>query len=65
MAELYRCYAYAYGSRYRFKDMNRMIEANAEATRPVIDRVFPFEEAKAAFAHMEGQTHVGKVVIKL
>ncbi|KAF7358554.1 Alcohol dehydrogenase superfamily protein [Mycena venus] len=53
------------GSVQQFKDMNRMIEANAEATRPVIDRVFPFEEAKAAFAHMKGQTHVGKVVIKL
>ncbi|KAF7334917.1 Zinc-type alcohol dehydrogenase-like protein [Mycena venus] len=65
MAKLYRCYPYAYEPRYRFKDMNRMIEANADTTRPVIDRVFSFEEAKAAFAHMESQTHVGKVVIKL
>ncbi|KAJ7309446.1 alcohol dehydrogenase superfamily protein [Mycena albidolilacea] len=53
------------GSVQQSKDMNRMIEANAEATRPVIDRVFPFEEAKAAFPHMKGQTHIGKVVIKL
>jgi NADPH:quinone reductase-like Zn-dependent oxidoreductase len=47
---------------YRFKSM---MEANIDATRPVVDKVFPFVEAKAAFAHMEAQGYVGKVVIKI
>lgn len=33
--------------------------------KPVIDRVFPFAEAKAAFRHLESGTHFGKVVIEL
>ncbi len=32
---------------------------------PVIDRVFPFEEAKEAFSYMESGAHFGKVVIRL
>ncbi|KAJ7247098.1 hypothetical protein C8J57DRAFT_1523303 [Mycena rebaudengoi] len=42
-----------------------MMEANVDATRPVVDKVFPFVEAKAAFTHMEAQGYVGKVVIKI
>ncbi|KAJ7633631.1 hypothetical protein DFH06DRAFT_1101074 [Mycena polygramma] len=53
------------GSVKQFKDMNRLMEANPDVTRPIIDRVFPFEEAKAAFAHLESQAHVGKVMIKV
>ncbi|KAJ7470242.1 alcohol dehydrogenase superfamily protein [Mycena galericulata] len=53
------------GSVDQFKNMNRLIAANVETTRPVIDKVFAFEEAKAAFAHLQSQTHVGKVVIKV
>jgi len=32
--------------------------------KPVIDRVFEFEDAQAAFAHLESGTHLGKVVIR-
>ena len=32
--------------------------------RPVVDRVFPFEEAAAAFDYLESGNHLGKVVIK-
>ncbi|KAJ7034480.1 alcohol dehydrogenase superfamily protein [Mycena alexandri] len=53
------------GSVVQFNNMNRLIAANVETTRPVIDKVFAFEEAKAAFAHLKSQTHVGKVVIKV
>ncbi|KAJ7728536.1 alcohol dehydrogenase superfamily protein [Mycena metata] len=53
------------GSVVQFNNMNRLIAANAETTRPVIDKVFAFEEAKAAFAHLKSQAHVGKVVIKV
>jgi alcohol dehydrogenase len=33
--------------------------------RPVIDRVFGFDDAKAAFAHLAAGRHVGKVVIEV
>ena len=33
--------------------------------RPVVDRVFDFADAKAAYRHLKGQTHVGKVVIRI
>jgi NADPH:quinone reductase-like Zn-dependent oxidoreductase len=49
----------------RFKDMNRLIEANPETTKPVIDKVFPFEQAIDAYAYLESQKHVGKIVIKV
>ncbi|KAL0568441.1 hypothetical protein V5O48_013540 [Marasmius crinis-equi] len=53
------------GSVAQFEDMNRLLSANLEATRPVIDKVFAFEDAVQAYAHLESQTHVGKVVIKV
>lgn len=49
------------GSREMFVDMNAAIDANG--LDPVIDRVFPFEEAADAYAHLEGQGHIGKVVV--
>ena len=49
------------GSVEMFADMNRAIAA-AEL-RPVIDRVFGFDDARAAYRHLAGGTHVGKVVI--
>ncbi|KAJ7215514.1 chaperonin 10-like protein [Mycena pura] len=52
------------GSVAQFKAMNRLLAAHA-ATRPIVDRVFPFEEAPAAFAYMARQEHVGKVVIRV
>ncbi|KAJ7448793.1 chaperonin 10-like protein [Mycena latifolia] len=51
------------GSVKQFKDMNKLIEANVEMTRPVIDKVFPFDQAKEAYAYFESQAHGGKVVI--
>ena len=51
------------GSRAMFEDMNRAIAA--EGLRPVIDRVFPFDEAPDALRYLEGAQHVGKVVISM
>jgi NADPH:quinone reductase-like Zn-dependent oxidoreductase len=51
------------GSRAMFEDMNRAITQPGIA--PVIDRVFPFEEAKAAYRYLKGASHVGKVVIAI
>ena len=49
------------GSRADFETMNRPIAMHR--LRPVIDRTFPFAEAKAAYRHFEGRGHFGKVVI--
>jgi NADPH:quinone reductase-like Zn-dependent oxidoreductase len=46
-----------------FESMNRLI--SARQIKPVIDRVFPFTEARAALAHLEGASHFGKVVISI
>ena len=49
------------GSLEMFAAMNAAL-TEAEL-RPVIDRVFPFEEAREAYAHLQSARHFGKVVI--
>jgi NADPH:quinone reductase-like Zn-dependent oxidoreductase len=51
------------GSRNMFEAMNRAIETNL--IRPIIDRVFPFEQASEALSHLESGAHFGKVVINV
>ena len=49
------------GSRAMFE---RLLAAlTVGAVRPVVDRVYGFEEARAAYAHLQSGTHFGKVVI--
>jgi NADPH:quinone reductase-like Zn-dependent oxidoreductase len=49
------------GSRTDFEAMNRAIVLHR--LRPVVDRVFPFEEAPDAYRYFESRAHFGKVVI--
>ncbi|MFF5565561.1 NAD(P)-dependent alcohol dehydrogenase [Streptomyces sp. NPDC012623] len=49
------------GSRSDFERMNRVVRGHR--LRPVIDRVFPFEETPEAFCHFETGSRFGKVVI--
>ena len=49
------------GSRTMFDSMNKAISAHQ--IRPVIDRQFEFEDARAAYHHMRGAAHFGKIVI--
>lgn len=51
------------GSRAMFEAMNREIEA--EKLRPVIDRVFGFDEIQAALKHMEAGAHFGKICLRV
>ena len=51
------------GSHAMFEDMNRAIALHG--MKPVVDRVFPFAEARDAYAHLAGGGHFGKVVIRL
>jgi NADPH:quinone reductase-like Zn-dependent oxidoreductase len=49
------------GSREMFEAMNRAMEV--QQIKPVIDRVFPFTQAREALALMESAAHFGKIVI--
>ena len=51
------------GSVDMFEAMNRAITVNQ--IRPVIDRVFPFAEARQAYEHLISQKHLGKIVIRV
>jgi NADPH:quinone reductase-like Zn-dependent oxidoreductase len=51
------------GSRQMFEAMCRALTVNR--IKPVVDRVFPFEEAVSAFRLMESGGHFGKIVIRL
>ncbi|HKP70029.1 MAG TPA: NAD(P)-dependent alcohol dehydrogenase [Pyrinomonadaceae bacterium] len=50
------------GSRSMFEQMNRAIEV--AKMRPVVDRVFGFDEARDAMHYMKSGSHFGKVVIR-
>ncbi len=50
------------GHREGFEDMNRAFSQHA--TRPVVDRVFGFDEASEAFRYMMSGAHFGKVCIR-
>jgi NADPH:quinone reductase-like Zn-dependent oxidoreductase len=51
------------GSRGHFERMNAAITANR--LEPTVDRVFGFDDAPAAFRHLESGAHFGKVVLRL
>jgi NADPH:quinone reductase-like Zn-dependent oxidoreductase len=51
------------GSRGHFERMNAAI--GAAKLEPVIDRVFSFEDAAAAYRHLDHGAHFGKIVIRL
>ena len=51
------------GSTEMFEAMNAAIAANR--IKPVIDRVFAFDEALAAYQHMAAGAHFGKIVIRV
>ena len=51
------------GSREMFAAMNRAIAHSK--LKPVIDRVFDFADAKAAYLHQQSGGHLGKIVIAI
>ena len=50
------------GHRDSFETMNRAIALHE--MRPVVDRVFPFEETPAALEHLASGAHFGKVCVR-
>ena len=66
MQTLYRGFVVrgvAIGSRLQFEEMVKCIEAND--IKPVVDKVFKFDDAKNAYKHLESQNFTGKVVIEI
>jgi len=51
------------GSTQMFEAMNRAITVGG--LKPVIDKVFPFDEAPAAYRYMQSAQHFGKIVIRV
>lgn len=51
----------AVGSRADYEAMNRAIEKHQ--IRPVVDKVFPFSEARQALNRLKERAHIGKIVI--
>jgi NADPH:quinone reductase-like Zn-dependent oxidoreductase len=51
------------GSHAMFQRLNAAITANN--LKPVVDRVFPLAEARAALEHMQNGSHFGKIVLSL
>jgi len=58
-----RVHGIAVGSRTGFEAMNRAIAEHG--LKPVVDQVFPLEDAADAFARMERGGHFGKIAISL
>jgi NADPH:quinone reductase-like Zn-dependent oxidoreductase len=50
------------GSREMFEEMNRFIELHQ--LKPVIDRIFGYDESREALKSLESGAHFGKIVIE-
>jgi NADPH:quinone reductase-like Zn-dependent oxidoreductase len=50
------------GSREMFEEMNRAMTVNN--VHPVVDRVFPFDQAREAYRYLESGAHFGKVCVR-
>lgn len=55
----------AVGGKEDFIRLNEFLEQHKVALTPIIDRVFPFSESRAACEYLYSGQHVGKVVIKI
>ena len=48
------------------EDLQAMADAiAASGLKPVIDKVFPFDQVKQAFGHMESGAHFGKIAVEI
>jgi len=51
------------GSMQMFEAMNRAISVSG--LKPIIDKVFSFDDARAAYRHLQSAQHFGKIVIRV
>jgi NADPH:quinone reductase-like Zn-dependent oxidoreductase len=62
LRRMVRLQAVSVGSREDQEALGAALEAHG--VRPVVDRVFPFEELPAAYAHLASGAQLGKVVVR-
>jgi NADPH:quinone reductase-like Zn-dependent oxidoreductase len=62
MGKCARVEAVDVGSREMFEAMNKAIESHA--MHPVVDRIFEFDELRAALNHLKNAQHFGKVCMR-
>ncbi|KPM40132.1 hypothetical protein AK830_g6408 [Neonectria ditissima] len=55
----------AVGSKEDYKNLNQFLEQKNISFAKVKDRVFLFDQSKAAFDHLYSGKHVGKIIIKV
>ena len=53
----------AIGSVQQFNAMNDAIEMHK--IKPIIDKIFEFEDLKSAYEYQWSQKHIGKIVVKI
>jgi threonine dehydrogenase-like Zn-dependent dehydrogenase len=53
------------GSRADFEAVSAFLEEKKVVVKPIIDKVFSFEEAPEAYKYLASGKHVGKVVVKI
>jgi threonine dehydrogenase-like Zn-dependent dehydrogenase len=53
------------GSKADFQALNKFLEDKKIRLDSLVDRVFSFDEAEAAFEYLATGKHVGKVVVRL
>ncbi|WP_216625233.1 zinc-dependent alcohol dehydrogenase family protein [Paenibacillus phytorum] len=63
VSNVYGLHSIAVGNRTQFEAMNAIIAQHR--IKPVIDRVFPFNEAKEALTYYREQSPFGKVVVRV
>jgi len=51
------------GNRFMFETMNKALAVNK--TKPVVDKVFPFDQALSAYKYQLEKKHFGKIVISI
>jgi len=51
------------GDRAGLQELVRVVDGTG--VKPIVDRVFPFAEARAAFAYLQSGAHFGKVAIRV
>lgn len=55
----------AVGSKVQHQQLSKFLSDHEVSLKPLIDRVFDFDEAPAAFDYLYSGKHSGKVVIKI
>jgi hypothetical protein len=53
------------GLRYSSGHKKGRLKILSIGIKPVIDKVFGFDEAKSAYAYLESAAHLGKIVIRV